>query len=55
MNYKKFRNLAIHGVHFTTVQNKDSWETLTEDNPLLILMHNKTSWKRIKVRHGNVV
>ena len=32
MNYRNFGNLAINGVHFTTVQKHDSWGTSTEDN-----------------------
>ena len=32
MNYRIFGNLAINGVHFTTVKKHDSWETPTEDN-----------------------
>ena len=32
MNNRDFGKLAVNGVHFTTVQKHDSWETSTEDN-----------------------
>ena len=32
MNNRDFGKLAVKGVHFTTVQKHDSWETSAEDN-----------------------
>ena len=32
MNNRDFGKLVVNGVHFTTVQKLDSWETSTEDN-----------------------
>ena len=32
MNNRDFGKLTVNGVHFTTEQKHDSWETLTEAN-----------------------